>query len=291
MGQTMGKILGLAGSVQFWDKLPGVVSNQRELADILPGADVVFFCVPAAAMREAVGAASSLLPPLAVVVSVAKGVDPETGETMDELLAATLPAGQSFALLGGPMLARELLDGLVGVGVVGTEKAEVFSRITELFHETNLHLEHSTDVRGVALVGVLKNIYALSLGIADGLDLSGNVKGWLTAKAADEMSAIVPALGGNREAVFSAAGLGDLVATGFSPYSRNRQTGEELARTGATEVRGEGFVSFPKIAGKLGKSVSDFPLLSALSEVVMEKRPAREVFAKYIGVARLREGE
>jgi len=65
----------------------------------------------------------------------------------------------------------------------------------------------------------LKNIYALLLGMADGLGTTDNRKGYLTAKATNEMADIIEILGAKKETAFSVAGLGDLVATGFSECS------------------------------------------------------------------------
>ena len=80
------------------------------------------------------------------------------------------------------------------------------------------------------MAGVLKNIYAIVLGIADGLEFDGNAKGWIAARATNEMLAIAETLGADKKIMLGTAGLADFIATAYSPYSRNREIGDEILR-------------------------------------------------------------
>ena len=96
---------------------------------------------------------------------------------MDQVLEEVLPANQDFALLGGAMIAEEIHEDLIGAGILAANKQETLTTVSELFNQTKLLLETTLDLHGVALCGVLKNVYAIGLGICDGLGLGKNTKG------------------------------------------------------------------------------------------------------------------
>jgi glycerol-3-phosphate dehydrogenase (NAD(P)+) len=295
IGKAIAKILRKGGSradaslppkevgVEFWDKDPAKVLNQKPLKESAKKADIVFLCVPSWRLREAI---SFVLPHVgkhAVFVSLSKGIEEKTLKTPAEILAEVLAKNQLFAVLGGPMIAEEILQGLLTTGVVGTLRKETFEKIAAAFQDSNFRLVHSEDFIGVSWCGILKNIYAISFGIADGMNLGGNFKGRLFAAAVEEMLGLAPILGYCKETVLGNAGIGDLAATAFSPYSRNRQVGEDLAlrKTGKRCPESEGVVSLPLLISLLGNKAAAFPLLGVLGCVIKGEDAAR-IFRDYI---------
>lgn len=263
----------------LWDKDQSKVSNQKRLSEIVPNAGFLFLCVPSWAVRNVMMSAVEHLNKETIVISLAKGIEKKTLKTMDEIFKEVLPAKQPFAVLGGPMLAEELSRGKKGIGMVGSSTRTVFNRLVELFSCTNLCLEYSADAHGVALAGVLKNVYAIGLGACDTLGLGRNLKGWFAQKALSEMSEIIKILGGKRDTAYSVAGIGDLIATGFSPSSHHRQIGKDLVRTGHTNQQSEGLISMPSLFALLGKKAEEFLLLKTLGKVIMQKQNVGRVVA------------
>ncbi len=269
-------------NLNLWDKDISRVPNQKLLEDILPNADFLFICTPSWAVRPALKNALAHLNKNAVVVVLSKGIEKDTNKTMDKVLDELLSESTGFALLSGPMIAEELTQEMFGIGVAASESREIFDKLSKLFADTNLRLEYSPDIRGTTLAGALKNIYAVGLGIIDALNTGGNFKGWFTQGAVKEMAEIIEILGGQKETVFGIAGLGDLVATGFSSYSRNRKVGDELVKTGKCSLTSEGIISMPSVVTLLGKKIEEFPLLNALSEICIQNKNAQTVFEKLI---------
>ena len=180
------------------------------------------------------------------------------------------------------MLAEELEQGKIGAGLVATKDIETYEKILSLFQGTNIRLEYSPDVHGVAMASVLKNIYSLTLGIADGLGWDGNAKGWLTKKAFEEMVSIGTFLGVREETILGLGGLGDFVATGFSEYSLNREVGETLVRTGKIPKRSEGTSSLPSLTHLVGNRLPSLVLLASLEEIVLKQKGAALIFNNLI---------
>jgi len=284
IGQALAHILDRNKENQLilYDKDPTKVTRAAlPLPEVVKEASVVFLCVPSWAMRDAIAEMKPHLSKDAMVVSLAKGIEGVHKKTVDALLSEILPQHRA-ALLGGPMLAAEFMQDLSGVGCLATEHGEVAERITSLFAGTLLSFETTLDVRGAALSGVLKNIYALGLGVTQGLSWGNNQKGWYLKSALLEMADIVERLGGKRETAYSLAGVGDLVATGFSGYSRNSRFGEEFARTGVCNIQSEGCASLPLVSTLLGSEKSTLHIFRALEEVILNGKDANEIFTKLI---------
>ncbi len=295
----------------FWDADPAKVPGQMPLKETLAAAhaDCLFFCVPSWTMREAIAAVLATGAPDegAVLVSFAKGMEAATRKTMAELFDEMFPKrpdgkGQPFAVVGGPMLAEEIAAGKGAIAVFASDSRSRGSRAREMCRNIfissapsvsgpaapvlNLRTEFSEDPLGVSLASVLKNVYAVALGVADGLGLSGNEKGWIVSCAIREMTRIGALLGANEEAILGAAGVGDLIATGYSAYSRNHGIGEEIARTGVCDLRGEGIVSLPPLMARIAEaneragqgSPATLPLLGLIYAIGTECKPARPAF-------------
>jgi glycerol-3-phosphate dehydrogenase (NAD(P)+) len=200
-----------------------------------------------------------------------------SSKLMPELFEEILPKHR-FAVIGGPMLADEIMADLRAACVVASKDMVFAEEIEALLSSPLFRIEPSSDVTGVALAGVLKNIYSVSLGIADGLSLSGNEKGWLVSRAINEMSRIGEIFNVPIATVLGTAGVGDFIATGYSQYSRNRAVGDEIVKNGICKLPGEGLVSLPALLGRLKEDGTGFRLLDLVKRVGIDCEPAQAAF-------------
>lgn len=267
-----------AQSISLFDADTTKIPDQRPLSETIPDADVIFLCIQSFAIREVLQEISPFLKKEALVVSLAKGIERTTHLTLGEVIPECLSPHQPWGLIIGPMLSEEIIQGQGSAGVFAGNSASSLKILTELIDKENLSLEFSSDIRGVALSGVLKNIYALALGIADGIGWGANRKGWLITHAIKEMHGIIRILGGTAASVDGPAGLGDLIATGSSPHSRNRATGEQIVATGAMNPLSEGYISLASLKSMLGDRHSEFKLLTALIDIIEHKKNAAEIY-------------
>lgn len=282
MGSALGKLMSEAGhSVALWDADPSrVPEGARPLAETVPSADVVILCVPSFVVRQAVKDFAPLLSKRTLIVSVTKGMEAKTCLTMDELLPKLLPKGQPLALLGGPMLSEELEMGSGGAAAVGTKSAATFKTVQGLFPGSEVRLLWVSRPRSVAVAGVLKNVYALALGLADGLGWGWNKRGWLMGAIAAELAVVAPALRGEAKVALGPAGIGDLLATGFSPYSRNGKVAREFAKTGECPslYASEGCVSIVSVWKSARTVRNQAPVLGALAAIFIQNQKPLQAF-------------
>lgn len=284
MGSVLGKFMAgssLRPTVIYWDMAKGKVPNQQALEVSAPQADAVFLCVPSFAVREVAETIALFLRRGVPVITIAKGMEAATGKTMDVVLKESLSRAQPYGLLSGPMLVEELRRDKGGLAMLAVNDEKSFLLLKKLFAEAPLHLEFTTALRAVAMAGVMKNIYSIVLGVAEGLGWGNNRKGWIVAEAMVEMVALFEAWKLPKEIALGTAGLGDLIATGLSSSSRNEQVGEKL--TVLQKGQSEGTESLPVIR-KLARGINPrrLPLLNALWQVVKKKQTARQAFERFL---------
>ena len=284
LGTALAKVLKKNAAVSLWDVDPKKFAHMTPLADAVHGAHVVFFAVPSFAMRQAVTEVLPYLDPSkTLIVSLAKGIERHSRKTMDEILRITLPKHSLWAVMGGPMLAAELTTGkdcaaVAAFSVTTPAMASAREDLLKIFRGTNLSLDISGDSHGVAVAGVLKNIYAVAMGIAAGLRWGADETAWLAARSMNEMILIGKRLGAVEATIRGTAGFADFLATAYSTSSRNRKSGYEMVAGDIPVVKGEGLLSLTSVLELLGPHATLFPVLATLSDVVRHNHSAKKSF-------------
>jgi glycerol-3-phosphate dehydrogenase (NAD(P)+) len=186
--------------------------------------DVAVVAVPSRAFAGVVAA----LPGDAPVLSLTKGLDPESGERL-----STRVRGRSVAVLSGPNMAEEIAIGLPTAAVIASEDGYLAGVLQHAVNSTVFRAYVNQDIAGVELCAAAKNVIALAAGGVDGLDLGDNAKASLITRGLAEMARLGEAAGARPETFAGLAGMGDLIVTCWSRHGRNRHAGELIAQ-GAT---------------------------------------------------------
>jgi glycerol-3-phosphate dehydrogenase (NAD(P)+) len=207
-------------------KLPTDWNVESDFEKATGGSECLVMAIPSQAFRQV---ATKLKGHPAILVSVTKGIEFETGETMSSILREHAPANR-VAALSGPSFAREVALGIPTTVVCASESDGTARTVQGLFHRPEFRIYRSNDVLGVEYGGALKNVIAIAAGVSDGLGYGDNTKAGLVTRALSEMRRLGVACGAQPETFAGLSGLGDLMLTCFSKQSRNRDLGERLGR-------------------------------------------------------------
>lgn len=207
-------------------KLPTDWKVESDFEKATGGSECLVMAIPSQAFRQV---ATKLKDHPAIRVSVTKGIEFETGETMSSILREHAPANR-VAALSGPSFAREVALGIPTTVVCASESDGTARTVQGLFHRPEFRIYRSNDVLGVEYGGALKNVIAIAAGVSDGLGYGDNTKAGLVTRALSEMRRLGVACGAQPETFAGLSGLGDLMLTCFSKQSRNRDLGERLGR-------------------------------------------------------------
>ena len=220
---TVERDRGLARLPGF--ELPAAV--QIRPIDAAPAADAIVVAAPAQSFRAT--AQHPALSREVPVLSAAKGIEHGSLLRMSEVLAACGWPSERISALSGPNLAREIVAGLPAASSVaspGEAEAEMWQRALST---SRFRVYRSADLVGVELGGALKNVVAIAAGVGAGLGLGANALASLTTRGLAEITRLAVAEGASATTLLGLAGVGDLMATCYSPLSRNHRFGERLA--------------------------------------------------------------
>jgi glycerol-3-phosphate dehydrogenase (NAD(P)+) len=307
-GTTFAKILadaatasGVDRSIRVWGRRPEVVAeingNHRnpqyladvdlppsitaatDVAEVLSGADLVVLAVPAQSLRLQLRKWKPLIGPDALVVSLMKGLELGSDARMSEVIAEELdiPA-ERIAVVSGPNLAMEIAREEPTASVVACPDAAVAGWIARSCTAPYFRPYTTSDIIGVEIGGIVKNVIALAVGICEGKQMGDNTKASVITRGLAETSRLALALGGKAHTMAGLAGLGDLVATCSSSLSRNHTAGRLLGQ-GLTldEVAqkmtqtAEGIKSGPAVHELAGKVGVEMPITAAVVAVLAGK--------------------
>lgn len=223
-------------------KLPGVsIPKEVQITDRLDravsDADMLALAVPSHTVREVARRVSETGPDNPIVVNLAKGIENDTLLRMSEVLREELSPGihQNITTLSGPSHAEEVARKIPTTVVVAGFKESVAKKVQSAFMTPFFRVYTNSDVLGVELGGSLKNIIAIASGICDGMGLGDNSKGALISRGLAEIIRLGEKLGAKRETFAGLSGLGDLVTTCVSKFSRNRYVGERIGKGRSVE--------------------------------------------------------
>ncbi|MFC9771234.1 MULTISPECIES: NAD(P)H-dependent glycerol-3-phosphate dehydrogenase [unclassified Pseudarthrobacter] len=259
--------------------LPASITASTDVGDVLHGADLVVLAVPAQSLRPQLREWRHLVAPDAVVVSLMKGLELGTDARMSQVISEELglEAGR-IAVVSGPNLAMEIAREEPTASVVACADSAVAGWLARSCTAPYFRPYTTSDVVGVEIGGIVKNVIALAVGICEGKEMGDNTKASVITRGLAETSRLALALGGEAKTMAGLAGLGDLVATCSSPLSRNHTAGRLLGQGLTLEEVGqkmtqtaEGIKSgqaVHELAGKLGV---EMPITAAVVAVLAGK--------------------
>jgi glycerol-3-phosphate dehydrogenase (NAD(P)+) len=210
-------------------RLPSKLRATSDLEEAASACDLLVVGVPTAAFRTVVTEAGRYVRPWIPVVSLAKGLEQGSHLRMTEIIRDALP-GHPAAALTGPNIAREILSGQAAASVIATEDLTVAAAIQQVVGRDLFRVYLNHDVIGCEMGGALKNIIAIAAGIGEGLGVGDNTRAAVMSRGLAEITRLGVAMGAEPATFAGLAGMGDLIATCTSPYSRNRRVGEALGQ-------------------------------------------------------------
>ena len=272
--------------IPFVVELDKRVNITHNLKDAIEGADIILLVVSTSAIRSVceqlkdVGIKSSQ-----ILVNTSKGLELPSLKRMSEVIKEVLPL-QKFAVLSGPTLAREVLEGKPTAASVASDDMKVAKFVQENLNvDTKFRLYTNSDVAGVEFGGSLKNVIAIAAGFLSELDLGDNAKGAILTRGMAEIVRVGTALGANASTFWGLSGMGDLIATCSSPLSRNHTVGRMLAKGKKIEdilselgSVAEGVKTSKAICELSEKLNIDTPISHAIYQAVYSQENSKEIF-------------
>ncbi len=258
--------------------LPRNLRGHDSLEHVLANADQVYLSVPSQSLRSNLASIRDILPPDVPIVSLMKGVERGTGLRMSEVIETELGvARERIAAVSGPNLALEIARREPTAAVVASIHHATAVAVAQAATNDYFRTFVNTDVIGTEFGGVLKNLIAVAVGIADGVGYGENTKASIITRGLVELTDFAVAYGARPETMVGLAGLGDLIATCESPLSRNNTAGRLL---------GQGY-GFEQVIAQMNQTAEGLASVGPILELAASKGVSMPIVSQ---VARVLDG-
>jgi len=277
-------------------EIPEDIKITSDLSEAVCDTGAAVIAVPSFGLRETAQLLYGELDEECVIVCMSKGIEKDTSNLFTSILRDTFGESASIAAVSGPTHAEEVARRIPTACVAASNDISVAMRVQNLLMNEYLRVYTSTDIIGVELGAALKNVIALGAGISVGLGFGDNTMAMLITRGLAEMAELCVKMGGKKETLAGLAGLGDLLVTCMSEYSRNRRAGiligtginseEAMQKVGAVV---EGYYA-AKAAKELSEKMdADMPICLETYRVLYENKPPKTALKDLMGRSRRSE--
>jgi len=263
-------------------RLSNNIKASDNLEEVMHEASIIFIATPSLIFEQIIKRISNLLIEDAFIISCTKGILDKPFRTLSDILSDKLK--NKVGVLSGPNLAKEIADKKVAGTVIASSDDKVIETVKGILSSEHFKIYSSNDIQGVELAGALKNIYAITCGMAESLEVGENALGLILTRSMAEMSRFAVAKGANPITFLGLAGMGDLVATCTSKLSRNYQLGFNLGQkmsldTAKKEVGqvAEGLRTLSVIKNESERLKINMPLVESLYNIIYEDSDPHEL--------------
>lgn len=259
--------------------LPDALSLTADLNEALHEAKTVLVAIPTRAIPD-YEAAFRAAQPFSIIMA-SKGLAP--GAKRFSEFFANVPSITAYGVLSGPSFAKELAAGIPTAVTFAATDSHLSDTAQSLLHRGPLRLYTTDDIAGVELGGVLKNVLAIAVGIADGMSCGANTRAALITRGLRELQRLGTAFGAKADTLTGLSGLGDLVLTATDNQSRNRSFGvclgqgqsvAEATQTVAHVV--EGLSNTEQVMTLAQQAGVDLPICQQVHDILFAGKSATE---------------
>jgi glycerol-3-phosphate dehydrogenase (NAD(P)+) len=268
-------------------RLPFNLDATRALDEAIENKDLVICALPSHVVRQVLSGTIAKLARATTLLCGTKGLEEESLRTMAELFDDLFGIARrgNNAFLSGPTFAIEVAQQLPAAVTVAAYDDAVARSVQQTLSTRNLRVYTSSDVIGVQIGGVVKNVIAIAAGISDGLRLGQNARAALITRGLAEMTRLATRMGADPLTLAGLPGLGDLILTCAGDLSRNRAVGLQIAAgkglqeiTGSTRMIAEGVRNTRSLYALAQRLGVEMPIVEQMHEVLYAgKKPAEAV--------------
>ncbi len=264
------------------------IYNKENLKE-LKKCRILFLTIPSYSLREVLERLKEInIPPKTIFVSGIKGIEEGSLKRMSEIISEYFPYNP-IAVLCGPGIPEELALGIPTSLVIASKDRKIGEKLQRLLSFNNLRVYYQNDVIGCEIGGAIKNVIAIAAGILDGKKFGVNTKAALISRGLAEIMRLGIKLGALPLTFAGLSGVGDLIVTSFSKYSRNYQLGFALGKGKKLEEvlkkeKGviEGYHTAKTIYQLKEKYNVEMPICEGIYQILFLKKDIDEIIKKLL---------
>ncbi len=199
-----------------------------DINEVVSRADILIVAIPSPFVKEAFKKLKRSIRKK-VIISAVKGMVQEDNLVVSDFISQKFRVPEDrICIVAGPCHAEEVALERLSYLTIGCINRDLAREVSCLFTTPHVSTTTSEDIWGLEYSSILKNIYAIAAGICHSLKFGDNFQAVLMCNCVQEMFRFINAVKAMHRDIDNSAYLGDLLVTGYSRFSRNRQFGEMI---------------------------------------------------------------
>lgn len=261
-------------------KLSSNIKATNNLEKLASYSNYIFSAIPVKFLHNILLNIKPFIQDNHIFISLSKGIENNTLMLPSQIINSLF--SNEVLVLSGPNFAQEIANKKYTASVLAANNIEIRNTISKMISNNYFKIELSKDIIGIGLVGALKNILSVLVGIAKGYESGENTIAFLLTKGLQEMTELVEFLGGDKESVYGLAGLGDLILSAFGSLGRNLKIGKEIGILKAKnnfncdiffkgKILPEGINTIKSLKQYIDKNNLNMPLINSIYKLIYER--------------------
>ena len=259
----------------------------EDISEVAQNSDVIIIAIPSEYVNSEMKKINIDISEK-IIICALKGLVQETnllfGKHMNKFFNVS---NNNFMVIGGPCHAEEVALEKLSYLTIGSSNIKLCKKISNDFSCKYINVKASDDVVGIEYASMLKNIYALAVGISNGLGYGDNYQSVLMSNSIKEMKRFISKRHKIKRNINNSAYLGDLLVTGYSTFSRNRMFGNMIGKgytvkAAQLEMKmvAEGYIATKKafLLNQDSINKTKTPIIDSVYKILYKKRSARKIF-------------
>lgn len=261
-----------------------LIHLSNDVNKTVKGADTILLVTPAAYLKSSLSDLRVSLKDK-FVISAIKGIIPDENQFVTDYLKKTYGlSGAQVCFISGPTHAEEVSHGRLTYLTLACSNVGRARAFGEKLQTPFLKVNYVRGMRYLEHAAVLKNIYAVMVGIAVGLGYGDNFISVLVSNCIKEMFFLLDPKSVNDLTKFNPSNFfGDLLASCYSSHSRNRQFGVLIGRgntvkTALNEMTmvAEGYFASAMLPNMTDEQRKQMPIAMTVYQVLYQDMPVRK---------------
>lgn len=261
------------------------INITTNLEEAITHSDLLIVAIPSSFLESVFTSFGKILEGK-TILSTTKGVVPKLLITPQKFFNK-ISKNIKYGVISGPCHAEEISQKKNSYLTISSQTISFNSSFLKIFQTPFINVKTSDDVLGSEYAAILKNIYAIMVGVSFGLGYGDNFLAVLITASTNEMKRVLNHLEPKERVISQSAYLGDLLVTCYSLHSRNRKLGTAIGKGYSVEnaiselsMVAEGYsatASIFKIIKKM-KILNEAPIIkSAYKILYLEKDPKKTI--------------
>lgn len=199
------------------------------LEETIKEAQIIFIAIPVKYVMNTIKELKKYYQKNQIIVVACKGIIQDSLSFVSYLIKNELNCKNIAVISGGTFAIDMIKDDYLAL-TVASKKKKIANLVKSTLENKYLSMDITNDVFGVEMYGAIKNVMAITLGIANGYGYCESTKSLLITRFINDTAKMIENFSGNKMTMFTYAGIGDIWLTATSPTSRNYAFGNLVGK-------------------------------------------------------------